>query len=115
MKKEIEINILIGKRILSLRDQKNMSRSKLAKVIGITHQQLDKYEKGTNRISAAKIAIICQALKIDPAFFYSNLIMEKNITKDIQKDLDKLIPHFLNINNSSKRDVLINLAKELVI
>ena len=42
-----EIDKFIGNKIYSLRLAKGLSRQQLSKVIGVTHQQLQKYEKGT--------------------------------------------------------------------
>jgi transcriptional regulator with XRE-family HTH domain len=41
-----------------------MSQHALAKALGITFQQIQKYENGTNRISAARLFEICKALKV---------------------------------------------------
>jgi transcriptional regulator with XRE-family HTH domain len=41
-----------------------MSQHALAKALGITFQQIQKYENGTNRVSAARLFEICKALKV---------------------------------------------------
>jgi len=115
MTKEAEINILIGKRIVLLRNQKNLTRSKLARILNITHQQLNKYEKGINRISAAKLSIICQEFELYSSFFYADLITQNNITENIKDDLNTLIAYFIQIKKNSKREAIINLIKELVL
>ncbi|NDE18860.1 MAG: XRE family transcriptional regulator [Alphaproteobacteria bacterium] len=64
------IDKFIGYKIYSLRLEKGLSRQQLSKVIGITHQQLQKYENGSNRISASKLALIAKALDL---IFWLNL------------------------------------------
>jgi transcriptional regulator with XRE-family HTH domain len=41
-----------------------MSQEQLAKELGVSFQQIQKYEKGVNRVSAARLFEICQALKV---------------------------------------------------
>ena len=114
MTQEREINSSIGEKIVLLRKQKGLSRVKLARVLKITHQQLDKYERGTNRISAGKLAIICKELNINPSFFYFNLSAKNNITKSLKSDLNTLVSLFIQIDKNSKREIIINIAKELI-
>ena len=57
-----KIDKFIGLKIYSLRLAKGLPRQQLSKVIGVTHQQLQKYEKGSNRVSASKLALIAKAL-----------------------------------------------------
>ena len=53
-KEETEINNKIGLKIKELRLSSGMSRSDLGKALSVTHQQLSKYERGVDRLSAAK-------------------------------------------------------------
>ncbi len=50
-----------------------ISQSKLAETLGMTFQQVQKYEKGANRISASVLYAISGALKVEPAFFFEGL------------------------------------------
>lgn len=115
MDKEQIINKAIGDRLFIFRKTKKLTRTKLANVLGITQQQLDKYEKGQNRISAAKLAIIAETFKIDISYFYSNIIMPKSTDtiKPIQKNIDSLISYFLNIKKQENKNLIISLIKEL--
>lgn len=51
-----------------------MSQTALASSLGLTFQQLQKYEKGTNRISASKLYEIAKALRIDVASLFEDAI-----------------------------------------
>lgn len=64
------VDIHVGKRIRELRMVRNMSQSDLANALGITFQQVQKYEKGTNRVSASRLYQMCQALKVRPEAFF---------------------------------------------
>jgi DNA-binding XRE family transcriptional regulator len=58
------VDAYIGARIRERRHDLEMSQHALAKALGITFQQIQKYENGTNRVSAARLFEICKALKV---------------------------------------------------
>lgn len=63
----------VGGKILSQRLAYGLSRNQLAKKLDITQQQLEKYEKGTNRISASRLVVIAKALSKEISYFYEGL------------------------------------------
>ncbi|MBN8523675.1 MAG: helix-turn-helix transcriptional regulator [Rickettsiales bacterium] len=63
---------IIGKKIYFLRLDNNMSQAELAKKIGISAQQLQKYENAKNKISAARLALIAKVLDKDISYFYQS-------------------------------------------
>lgn len=69
----ILIDRIIGKKIESLRLAAGLSAAQLAEKIGITHQQLHKYEKAINRISVSKLYIIARALHKPTSFFFDDI------------------------------------------
>ena len=58
----------IGMRIRLRRIELHMSQDQLGQALGVTFQQVQKYEKGTNRISVSRFLDICRALKVDPNY-----------------------------------------------
>jgi transcriptional regulator with XRE-family HTH domain len=58
------VDEIIGNRIRYHRLQVSMSQNVLASRVGISFQQLQKYEKGANRVSAARLFEICQILRV---------------------------------------------------
>lgn len=68
--KTTEADALIGLKIKKFRVLKGMSQSELAEPLDITFQQLQKYERGTNRVSAANIQKISQILKVPLMTFF---------------------------------------------
>ena len=67
-----ELDHLIGDRVRLARAIKRMSQEKLAGHLGVTFQQVQKYEKGTNRISASTLFQIAKVLEVDILFFFGN-------------------------------------------
>ncbi len=54
----------IGAAITALRVERGVSRSQLAETLGISHQQMQKYESAKNRISASRLYEVCQVLGV---------------------------------------------------
>ena len=54
-----------------------LSQEKLAGGLGLTFQQVQKYEKGTNRIGASRLQQIANILKVQPQFFFEELPKSK--------------------------------------
>jgi len=67
------IDIGIGERVRTRRKALHMSQSHLAEAIGMTFQQVQKYERGINRISASTLFMIARALKVPVWWFFEGL------------------------------------------
>jgi transcriptional regulator with XRE-family HTH domain len=63
-------DVEIGRKIRALRLQRGLSQTSLADGIGLTFQQVQKYEKGTNRVSAGRLQKIAEMLDTPVMFFY---------------------------------------------
>ena len=60
----------IGQRLRQRRTLIGMSQEKLADAVGLTFQQIQKYEKGTNRIGASRLWQFCRVLDVPPSYFF---------------------------------------------
>jgi transcriptional regulator with XRE-family HTH domain len=60
----------VGSRVRMRRVMLGMSQEKLGEALGLTFQQVQKYEKGTNRIGASRLQQISRTLDVPPAFFF---------------------------------------------
>ena len=60
----------VGSRVRMRRMMLNMSQSKLGDGLGLTFQQVQKYEKGTNRIGASRLQQIAHILQVPVSFFF---------------------------------------------
>ena len=63
----------IAKRVRALRLERGLSQTELGEVLGVTFQQVQKYERGTNRISASRLYRIADVLEVPVGFFYDGL------------------------------------------
>lgn len=66
------IDIHVGSRVRLRRNMLGMSQEKLGENLGITFQQIQKYEKGTNRVGASRLQAIAQVLKVPVSFFFED-------------------------------------------
>ena len=69
-KKPNPIDIHVGGRIRLRRNMLGMSQEKLGENLGITFQQIQKYEKGTNRVGASRLQAIASILEVPVACFF---------------------------------------------
>ncbi|SJZ87784.1 helix-turn-helix domain-containing protein [Consotaella salsifontis] len=69
---ELEIDRHVGRQLQQVRRRKKVSQTELGNAIGVTFQQVQKYEKGINRISASKLVLISNFLQIPIAYFFEN-------------------------------------------
>lgn len=63
----------IGARIRARRLALGISQDKLGEALGLTFQQVQKYEKGTNRVGGSRLYAIAAFLEVDVGFFYQGL------------------------------------------
>ncbi len=63
-------DIYVGSRIRMRRKMLGLSQEKLGEKLGITFQQIQKYEKGTNRVGASRLQAMSDALEVPVAFFF---------------------------------------------
>ncbi len=61
------IDVEVGITVRRLRKERGMSQESLGKALGITFQQIQKYERGTNRVSASMMVKAARALGVQPA------------------------------------------------
>ena len=67
------IDIFVGNRIRIRRNFLGMSQEKLAALLGITFQQIQKYEKGINRVGASRLWDISNILRTEISYFYDGI------------------------------------------
>lgn len=67
------IDVHVGSRVRLRRMLIGMSQEKLGELLGLTFQQVQKYEKGTNRIGASRLYQIAQFLGVPVQFFFEDL------------------------------------------
>jgi transcriptional regulator with XRE-family HTH domain len=109
-----KIDKRLGENILSYRLAKGVTRKSLSEGIGITHQQMQKYETGKNRISVSRLVEISDFLGVNPCFFLEmENISDNHKSEKNSKILSELIGLLNNINDRNKLEAIKNLIKSL--
>jgi len=127
----------VGNRIILRRNMLGMTQKALADKCGITFQQMQKYEKATNRISVSRLFQIGMALDSPASFFFSGLPLQTvdnsmflrpnkydiNAIKRISEPSDadplarmetlRLINYYWDLPNDKARETIINLLKTM--
>ena len=67
------IDVHVGARLRQCRTLMGLSQEKLGEAVGITFQQLQKYERGANRISASRLFNLSQVLGVSVSFFFDEI------------------------------------------
>ncbi len=70
---ENTVNAKIGEKIRTLRHMNGMNQTDLGKKIGVTFQQIQKYEKGYNNIVASKLYDLACKMNVDIAYFFEDI------------------------------------------
>lgn len=80
---------LVGTRLRQLRTEFGLSIQTLANQVGLSHQQVQKYETGKNRISAGLLPSFAAALGVDVGYFFEDNAQPDKNTKNISEKLRK--------------------------
>jgi transcriptional regulator with XRE-family HTH domain len=96
-KKPNPIDIHVGGRIRLRRNMLGMSQEKLGESLGITFQQIQKYEKGTNRVGASRLQAISTILNVPVSFFFEDAPGSAAGTPGVAEESDaSYVVDFLN-------------------
>ncbi len=123
-KSPTSIDAYVGSRVRARRRLLRLSQVALAERIGVTFQQIQKYEKGMNRIGASRLQTIAETLGVPVQFFFENntepttYSLAGNSSGDLNtflmtKDGQALNRAFLAIESPEIRQKLIALTKSL--
>lgn len=111
-----DFNKHLGLTIQKLRVLKGVTRQNLADKIGVTFQQLYKYENGINNITTAKFFLIVQNL--DKDLLYFNKLVDPEANKTYESNYDNLTRLIMNnvgkIKNVEQKQALHNLIKTII-
>ena len=82
----------VGSRVRMRRLMLDMSQTNLADALGLTFQQVQKYEKGTNRIGASRLQQISQILQVPVPFFFEGAPAASGLPQAAPDGVPPLLP-----------------------
>jgi transcriptional regulator with XRE-family HTH domain len=114
------LDIALGSRIRLRRRELGLSQEQLARQIGITFQQVQKYEHGANRVSFSRLVEISQALKCGVMDIIGDLdkskdssLFSQHIARLNEPGAAELLEAYASIKSPKHRRAILNLAKQL--
>ena len=116
-----KIDVNVGRRVRLQRTILGLSQVDLGKLVGLTFQQIQKYEQGDNRIGSSRLYDLSQALRVPITFFFVDL--EKNISEDEDSNIKndpaarretlELVRAFGKIQDEGVKSAIVELITEL--
>ncbi len=115
------VDLAVARRVRRRRLELGLTQQRLAELVGVTYQQMHKYETGTSRISAGRLYQIAQALGADVGHFFADVDPEGLLggaeppegTRSQRRMLLELMRHAANIGDRGHQKALCQLAREL--
>lgn len=115
-------DVHVGNRIRRRRNEIKLSQDRLGQQIGVTFQQIQKYEKGTNRVGGSRLVQLAAALKVEVSYFFEGIQQqtgeipphdEKIARMLADKEVHEMLAAFCDLNRT-QRGALVNLIKQWV-
>lgn len=109
----------IGRRIRLRRLEKRMSQTALADKVGVTFQQIQKNEKGVNRVSAARLQQMSEILEVPVAYFFGEIVNgggggDDGIIDLLQTSRNvRMMKAFDQIKSRKQQELLLKMAEEM--
>jgi transcriptional regulator with XRE-family HTH domain len=119
-KRPSPIDIEVGKRIRVYRRQAGLSQTGLAQALALTFQQVQKYEKGINRVAPSRLEVIARVCGVPVSVFMPSLDEQKGNRGPLPfaelgiHGAQDLLGAFGKIRNSGTRAALVALAEAMV-
>jgi transcriptional regulator with XRE-family HTH domain len=122
----IPVDVHVGTRVRLRRQVMKMSQEKLGDQLGVTFQQVQKYERGANRIGASRLWKISEVLGVPIGFFFDGLTGGSDVAEFAEDDQLPIVYDFINssdgvalakavsqIKNKAVRRQILELARSL--
>lgn len=120
---------ILGSRMKAYREISGLSQSELGEAVGVTFQQIQKYEHGTNKISVVRLLEICDALKISITNVLNGLTdttvdhatplivsdnPQESLSEDpmVSKETTELLKVYYSISDPKKRKSVVKFIKD---
>lgn len=111
------VDVHVGTRIRHRRQTVGMTQQALAHVLGVSYQQVQKYEAGANRVSAGRLYVVAMALGTELAYFFKDMDTKEDRDREerqMQRDILNLAHDLQAIPDWQTRRALIQLVRALM-
>ncbi len=107
------IDVYVGARVRQRRVLLGMNQTKLGDALGMSFQQVQKYENGKNRISASKLFKLSQVLDVSIEYFFDDMPPVVAASSMITQETLKLVRAYYEIEDAKIRKHVYELTKTL--
>ena len=110
------IDLLVGSRIRMFRKGRGMSQAQLGEKLGVTFQQVQKYENGKNRVGASRLQMISTALGVPVGQFFTDGVgTSRTSPKPLAFDPQalRLAEAFLRLNDKALRNSILDMVEAM--
>ena len=87
-----EVDAFVGAQLKILRKTAGFSQTDLAKQVGVTFQQIQKYERGSNRIGASRLWELCKVFDVPPGRFFDGVEEHLQVLNQQKAALENAAP-----------------------
>jgi transcriptional regulator with XRE-family HTH domain len=106
-----KLDAVLGARLRVLRKARGLSQTALAQMLGVTFQQVQKYENGSNRISALTLLKLAAALEVEATDLLSDIGSDAAVGADAEAE--KLTADFARIRSPELRASVMRIVANL--
>ena len=111
----------VGQRIRDKRNERGMSQTEVANALGVTFQQVQKYERGTNRVGASRLFDLSRILSVPVQYFFEDLenqptpIEEEddNVIRLMKSDTVELVEAYYKVENPQVRRQILSTIRSI--
>ena len=111
----------VGQRIRDKRNERGMSQTEVANALGVTFQQVLKYERGTNRVGASRLYDLSRILNVPVQIFFEGLENQadtlrgdaENVVHLIKPDTIELVEAYYKVDNPHVRRQILSTIRSI--
>ena len=115
------VDTYVGQRIRDKRNERGMSQTEVANALGVTFQQVQKYERGTNRVGASRLFDLSRILSVPVQYFFEGLNnqptpIEKeddNVIHLMKPDTVELVEAYYKVENPQVRRLILSTIRSI--
>ncbi len=119
-KKTSAMDVYVGARLKEARVIGGLSQDKLGGAVGLTFQQIQKYERGLNRISAVRLYEFAKILDLEITYFYDGIEIatessssQRANTESLKAESETLLKAYSKIEDPSVRKTVLSMIRSL--
>lgn len=112
-----EVDRLVGDRIRRRRILMGLTQDQLGETLGISYQQIQKYETGANRVSAGRLYLIGECLEVSPGWFFDPVKSDASSDDFNELGSSRLLMEFVRsfarVEDERVKSLLVSLVKAM--